>query len=255
MGQRLKKLHFLTAIFFFNWSLHSQILVKTDALGFTYELHENVLIKRESPPFPQFQFGLLNFGIPTSLDLTNPLRPFVFCEDQGCIVFLDNELNQAGSPFFLNSNSQVQITAVCGSKGNAFWVYDHLNRQLQLLDRSGTPLIQTPRLEIQAELIQLLELGQNLYGIDSEGNVLIFNLYGNLIEKSFLNGAKLLTHQDVIYLISKDGVIYQRNGIWFILHQLNLREISIYLIDVQDSKIVENVPTTQFKKVILNLDN
>lgn len=126
---------------------------------------------------------------------------------------------------------------------------------MQLLDRSGTPLIQTPRLEIQAELIQLLELGQNLYGIDSEGNVLIFNLYGNLIEKSFLNGAKLLTHQDVIYLISKDGVIYQRNGIWFILHQLNLREISIYLIDVQDSKIVENVPTTQFKKVILNLDN
>jgi hypothetical protein len=110
-------------------------------------------------------------------------------------------------------------------------------------------------LEIQTELIQLLELGQNLYGIDSEGNVLVFNLFGNLIEKSFLNGAKFLTHQDVIYLLSKDGIIYQRNGIWFILHQMNLREISMALIDVQESKIVENGPTTQFKKVIFNLNN
>lgn len=255
MGQRLKILHFLTAIFFFSWSLHSQILVKTDALGFTYELHENVLIKRESPPFPQFQFGLLNFGTPTSLDLTNPLRPFIFCEDQGCIVFLDNELNQAGSPFYLNADNNVQITACCGSKGNAFWIYDHLNRQLKLIDRSGTTMIQTPRLEIQTELIQLLELGQNLYGLDVEGHILTFNLFGNLIEKSYLNGAKLLSHQDEIYLISKDGIIHIRKGVWIILTKINLQEISLAFIDIKDSKILEHNPNNKIKKVIYNIDN
>jgi hypothetical protein len=255
MGQRIKTIHLSIAIFFVSWSVQSQILVKTDALGFTYELYENVLIKQESPPFPQFQFGLLNFGIPTSIDLTNPLRPFVFCKDQGCIVFLDNELNQAGSPFYLNSNNNVQITACCGSKGNAFWIYDHLNRQLQLLDRNGVSIIQTPRLEIQTELIQLVELGQNLYGIDVEGNVFIFNLYGNLKEKSYLNGAKFLTNQDVIYLLSKDGIIHQHNGIWLTTQQLHLNEISLNLIDIKDSKIIENNPKTGTQKVIYNLNN
>ncbi|MFM7618504.1 MAG: hypothetical protein ACKO5Y_01565, partial [Bacteroidota bacterium] len=120
---------------------------------------------------------------------------------------------------------------------------------------SGIPIIQTPRLEIQTELIQLLELGQNLYGLDTEGNMLIFNLFGNLIEKSYLNGAKLLTHQDDIYLISKDGTIHFRKGIWFILTQINLQEISLAFIDIKDSKILEHYPNNKIKKVIYNIDN
>ena len=255
MGTRLNKIYLLIPFFFFSRCAYSQLQVKTDALGFFYVMNEDVLIKQEAPPFPQFQFSFLNIGVPRSIDVTNPLRPFIFFKDQGCIVFFDNELNQAGSTFYLNTNNDVQITACCGSKGNAFWIYDHLNRQLQLLDRNGNVLIQTPRLEIQTELIQLLELGQGIYGLDALGNVFVFNLYGNLLSKTFLDGAKLLSFQDQVYLINHEGVVYLNGHVWLILHQLNPQKVNLNLLDIIDFKLIEYDPKTKEKKVICNLNN
>jgi hypothetical protein len=255
MGKRLKIILALIPFVLLETNAKSQLKIKTDALGFTYELHEYALVKQENPPFPKFQFGLLNFGIPTSLDLTNPLRPFVFFKDQGCIVFFDNDLNLAGSPFYMNTDNNIQITACCGSKGSAFWIYDHLNRQLQCIDRSGTVLIQSPRLDIETELVQLLELGQSVVGIDSNGNVITFNLYGNLTERISLNATDLLTNNESIYAVCKDGKILRKDSNWNTICQIKTLDVDINLLDIQDSKLIEHNLPLNIKKVIYYLNN
>jgi formiminotetrahydrofolate cyclodeaminase len=126
---------------------------------------------------------------------------------------------------------------------------------LQCIDRSGTVLIQSPRLDIETELVQLLELGQSVVGIDSNGNVITFNLYGNLTERISLNATDLLTNNESIYAVCKDGKILRKDSNWNTICQIKTLDVDINLLDIQDSKLIEHNLPLNIKKVIYYLNN
>jgi hypothetical protein len=195
--------------------MNAQIQIKTDQLGFEYILFSDKLVRSESSPFPQFQISLLTYGLPSDIDLTNPLRPFVFFKDQGTIVFLDNELNLAGNLFQLNTTGSWQISACCSSKGNAFWMYDQLNRQLIQMNRENEILLKSARLEINEEITQLIENEIQLFGVGSNGVLYQFNLFGNLIIKFDLNVFQIIQLSKGLVAITNEGILLENiAGIW-----------------------------------------
>jgi hypothetical protein len=164
--------------------IQAQHRVQCDALGNTYEIYSDHITKHSSNFNLDFRLSTLQYGTSAQLDLTNPLVPFLFFEDQGSLVFLDNTLNVLEEPVFLNERFQGQITCVAGSKGDALWMYDansstliRTNRQFEVLSKSAY-LSYLTKSTLQPK--QIIESGQRVYLIDAEKGILLFSIFGNL---------------------------------------------------------------------------
>jgi hypothetical protein len=158
--------------------------VQCDALGNTYEIYSDHLTKHSSNFNLDFRLSTLQYGTSAQLDLTNPLVPFLFFEDQGSLVFIDNTLNVLEEPVFLNERFQGQITCVGGSKGDALWMYDansstliRTNRQFEVLSKSAN-LSYLMKSILQP--LQIIENGQRVYLITKEKGIVLFSLFGTL---------------------------------------------------------------------------
>jgi hypothetical protein len=148
------------------------------------------------------------------LDLTNPLVPFLFFEDQGSLVFFDNNLNVLEDPIFLNEKFQGQITCVAGSKGDALWLYDansstliRTNRQFEVLSKSPN-LSYLLKTTLQPK--QIIENGQRVYLIDPDKGILLFSLFGNLEIQGnpYVTDDHVYTWNDCIYF-RMENMLYE----------------------------------------------
>lgn len=162
----------------------AQHLVYCDALGNSYDVSTDHITKHSSNFNIDFRLSTLQYGTSAQLDLTNPLVPFLFFQDQGSLVFFDNALNVLEEPIFLNERFQGQITCVAGSKGDAFWLWDansskliRTNRQFEVLSESAN-LSYLLKTTLQPQ--QIIESGQRIYLIDAEKGILLFSIFGNL---------------------------------------------------------------------------
>lgn len=164
--------------------IHAQHHVQCDALGNTYDVCADHIKKHSSNFNLDYRLSTLQYGTSAQLDLTNPLVPFLFFQDQSSLVFFDNNLNVLEDPIFLNEKFQGQITCAAGSKGDALWLYDansstliRTNRQFEVLSKSPN-LSYLLKTTLQPK--QIIESGQHVYLIDSEKGILLFSLFGNL---------------------------------------------------------------------------
>ena len=179
-----KNIVFALCLFALVFRIQAQHRVQCDALGNTYEIHSDHLTKHSSNFNLDFRLSTLQYGTSAQLDLTNPLVPFLFFEDQGSLVFIDNTLNVLEEPVFLNERFQGQITCVGGSKGDALWMYDansstliRTNRQFEVLSKSAN-LSYLMKSILQP--LQIIENGQRVYLITKEKGIVLFSLFGTL---------------------------------------------------------------------------
>ena len=174
----------MLCLFALVFRIQAQHRVQCDALGNTYEIYSDHLTKHSSNFNLDFRLSTLQYGTSAQLDLTNPLVPFLFFEDQGSLVFIDNTLNVLEEPVFLNERFQGQITCVGGSKGDALWMYDansstliRTNRQFEVLSKSAN-LSYLMKSIVQP--LQIIENGQRVYLITKEKGIVLFSLFGTL---------------------------------------------------------------------------
>jgi len=179
-----KNIVFALCLFALVFRIQAQHRVQCDALGNTYEIYSDHLTKHSSNFNLDFRLSTLQYGTSAQLDLTNPLVPFLFFEDQGSLVFIDNTLNVLEEPVFLNERFQGQITCVGGSKGDALWMYDansstliRTNRQFEVLSKSAN-LSYLMKSILQP--LQIIENGQRVYLITKEKGIVLFSLFGTL---------------------------------------------------------------------------
>jgi hypothetical protein len=202
-----------TCLFALVFGIQAQHRVQCDALGNTYEIYSDHITKHSSNFNLDYRLSTLQYGTSAQLDLTNPLVPFLFFEDQGSLVFLDNTLNVLEEPVFLNERFQGQITCVSGSKGDALWMYDanlstliRTNRQFEVLSRSAY-LSYLTKSTLQPK--QIIESGQRVYFIDSEKGILLFSLFGTLESQSQFNTSDpVYLWNDCIYF-RMENILYE----------------------------------------------
>lgn len=183
-------------LFLLAFRVQAQQRMQCDALGNTYEIYSDHIIKHSSNFNIDYRLSTLQYGTSAQLDLTNPLVPFLFFEDQGSLVFLDNTLNVLEEPVFLNERFQGQITCVAGSKGDALWLYEansstliRTNRQFEVLSKSANLSYLVKSI---FQPVQIIENGQRVYIITNENGIVLFSLFGTLESQTTYSTSELV---------------------------------------------------------------
>jgi len=197
--------------------IQAQHRMQCDALGNTYDICSDHITKHSSNFNIDYRLSTLQYGTSVQLDLTNPLVPFLFFQDQGCLVFLDNTLNVLEEPVFLNERFQGQITCVAGSKGDALWLYDansstliRANRKFEVLSKSANLSYLTKSV---LQPMQIIENGQRVYLIDAEKGILLFSLFGTLEnQSSFTTKDAVFQWNNFIYFRMKNSLYSWENN-------------------------------------------
>lgn len=154
-----------------------------DELGNVYFIQNNAIEKQNASGTGSFRTSELNFGSIEYLDITNPLKPFIYYKGINKIVVLDNTLSQQGDPIDLFSYEYDQVELVAGSRGDAYWMWDTRNSELIRVDRNFKKLSSSGNLSVlltkELHPSQILERGNALYLRDTLHGVFVFDVYGN----------------------------------------------------------------------------
>ena len=251
---------FLFAVVF---RIQAQHRVQCDAIGNTYEIYSDHITKHSSNFNIDYRLSTLQYGTSAQLDLTNPLVPFLFFQDQSSLVFFDNNLNVLEDPIFLNEKFQGQITCVAGSKGDALWLYDansstliRTNRQFEVLSKSAY-LSYLTKSTLQPK--QIIESGQRVYLIDSEKGILLFSIFGTLESQStFKTSDPVYLWNDCIYFRMENALYEWKNTdanprilSYFELNELNGKNTWI----ICDGQLVYTSLESGIKREIPILEN
>jgi len=202
------------SIFALVFSIQAQHHLQCDALGNTYDICTDHITKHSYNFNLDYRLSTLQYGTSAQLDLTNPLVPFLFFQDQSSLVFFDNNLNVLEDPIFLNERFQGQITCAAGSKGDALWLYDANSSTLLRTNRQFEVLSKSPNLSYLLKSAlqpkQIIENGQRVYFIDPEKGILLFSLFGNIEiqSKIYLTTDPVYSWNDCIYF-RMESVLYE----------------------------------------------
>ena len=223
-------------LFAFVFRIQAQHRVQCDALGNIYDVCTDHISMHSSNFNIDYRLSTLQYGTSGQLDLTNPLVPFLFFQDQSSLVFFDNNLNVLEEPIFLNEKFQGQITCVAGSKGDALWLYDANSSTLLRTNRQFEVLSKSPNLSYLLKTTlqpkQIIENGQRVYLIDPDKGILLFSLFGNLEIQGnpYVTDGLVYTWNDCIYFRMENMLYEWKNS------EASPRMLSYFELNALDSK-------------------
>jgi hypothetical protein len=156
--------------------------IKVDELGNLYLLNDTYIVRINAVGNTQFRSSELNYGNIEFFDITNPLKPFIYYREIGKLVIFDNTLSQQGNDIDLYERGYTQVELVCGSRGDAYWMWDARNSEMIRVDAHFKKLVSSGNLSVllgkELMPIQIIERGDHLYLIDAELGIFIFDIYG-----------------------------------------------------------------------------
>jgi len=185
--------------------------IELDEIGNIYTVNRTRMEKWSSDGTLLFRSADLNYGDITQFDLSNPLMPFAYYREQAKVVFLDNTLSQQGSTIDLFEKGFLQVEYICGSRGDAFWLWDARMSELIRVDRAFQPLSSTGNLGVVLGLelhpVQVTERGNSVFLVDPELGILIFDIYGTYRTRLPVKTTKpIRVVDDNLLFMSDDGL-------------------------------------------------
>jgi hypothetical protein len=158
---------------------------RVDPLGYPIWFAKDAVYKMDTTGNLMFQQSVKAFGDITDMDLINPMKYLVFFREQQSIGFFDNTFTPYQQKTSLTDLGISYATLVCYSmQFDRFWVYDQDNSTLVLFNSDGKRSREIENLNgligLQ-EPVQMLERFGNLYVVDENRGVYIFDMFGALI--------------------------------------------------------------------------
>ncbi|MDZ4824558.1 MAG: hypothetical protein SH856_13965 [Flavobacteriales bacterium] len=198
--------------------------IATDALDFQvdkldhiYFIHSTFVEKLDSEGNFLFRTGDLGYGTIHSLDVSDPLKPFLYFKDQGIIYQMDNTLSLQGSIINTFETEYNQVECVGWSRDNNFWIWDAIQSELSRVDGAFNRINSSGNLQaLLGKGIsprQIIESGYFVYMFDPKLGLLVFDVFGNYSSTFSLstNGPLQLTETNVIYADSTHLHILEKN--------------------------------------------
>jgi hypothetical protein len=183
--------------------------IVSDNLSNLYVIENDKFTKYDMKLKMQKEFSNKNFGNITTADVTNPLRPLLFYQEFGRVVFLDNTLSQNGEPIALEKLGYPLATLVASSYDNSLWIYDQpsfelirFNTALEITNRTGN-LSQILGIDLQPNFI--LEKDNRLFVNNPKTGILVFDVFGTYIKTIPIDS---LTN----FQVADDQIIYFSEG-------------------------------------------
>ena len=181
---------------------------RVDQLNNIYLVYDTYIEKLDPNGKLLFRTSDPGFGVITSLEVSDPLKPFLFYRDQGIIYPMDNTQSLQGAPIEL-FRTTMQVEAVGWSRDNHYWVWDAYRSELVRLDRGLNRVNATGNLQTLLGLTlsptQLIEVGGYwVYLVDPKQGLFVFDSYGNYYSRREINAPYGIQVLDKIILYS-DG--------------------------------------------------
>lgn len=218
-----------------------------DELSNVYLIHDTYIERFNAVGNNSFRTSDLIFGNIDYFDITNPLKPFIHYRNNGQIVMFDNTLSQQGSPIDVYAMGFGQVELICGSRGDAYWLWDAANSELIRVDQSFQRLRSTGNLAVllskELHPMQLFERGDFLYIRDEKHGILVFDIYG-----TYRTTINIKTVSDI--QVVDNEIIYEIDGSLNILRKDWLTEDHLEL----PSKNSKRVYFANQKLYLLQMD-
>jgi hypothetical protein len=194
--------------------------IVTDNLSNVYVVDNDKFSKYDMRLKLQKEFSNKNFGDITTADVTNPLRPLLFYQEFGRIIFLDNTLSQNGEPIALEKLGYPLATLAASSYDNGLWIYDQpnyelirFNSTLEITNRTGN-LYQILGIQLQPNF--MIEKDNRLFLNNPDKGVLIFDVFGTYIKTAPVFD---LGKSNGSFQVADDAIIFMSEDI---LHSWNI---------------------------------
>jgi hypothetical protein len=135
--------------------------------------------------------NLRNYGKPSFIDVSNPLRILLYYREFSTIVLLDRLLN-IRSTIDLRRQDIFQAQAVCLSYDNKIWLYDEFEHKLKKMDDDGKLLFATADFrQLFGEAFtfsSIIDQDRQLYLYDKSKGAMLFDYYGAFKAKAAITG-------------------------------------------------------------------
>jgi len=164
--------------------------ITVDELGNVYTQTSTAIERWNAQGGKKYRNSELQWGAYNTIDVTDPLRPFIYFPGAGKIVFFDNTLSMQGSPIDLYEKGFDQIECVAGSRGDALWLWDARSLELVRVDHNFQTLSSTGNLSVLLGTtiapLQIVERGSYVYLRTAQQVVFVFDRYGTYKTKMTL---------------------------------------------------------------------
>jgi hypothetical protein len=158
-------------------------ILDIDILGNIYYISgSDVFSKRGIKENRVYTYNDQALGLPSSIDVSNPMKILLFFSDYGQLMILDNTLSPL-QELNLIDDSGIVPTIVCHSSDNSIWVHDQIKNVLLKLSQEGKvqssseDLMMLTGIGVKPEL--LFEKNNQVFLRDVNGTYFIFDNMGN----------------------------------------------------------------------------
>jgi len=154
-----------------------------DALGNMYLITPTDQLKKIKPDgtLTAVYNDVKRYGKISTIDVRNPLKILVYYKNYSAIVVLDklltfrNQIELKPLQFF-------EVNAIANTYDNNIWIYDEQNFRIKKIDDKGVLLLEYPDLRNEFNIApaaeKIIDENNQLYLIDQEQGVFIFDYYG-----------------------------------------------------------------------------
>ncbi len=160
----------------------------------------------------KYSFSERRISANTALDVTKSLKPLVYFEEFNLGVLLDNTLSQQSSELIFDWNRFGQVSALCHSIGNHYWIFDVAAMQLIRADYSLQEVQRSADLSlllgVSLDPVYMVEEEDYLYVLDKKLGLYVFDLFGTFSHRlDFIGFDSLQIVEQRIYLFSSEQVV------------------------------------------------
>ena len=159
----------------------------------------------------KYTFNDISLGNISFVDVNLALKPLLYYEDTQAIVFLDNTLSKQGETIYPIDHGFSNVTKVCHSADNSFWLFERDGFELHRIDRQMQVISGTGSLDLllgrTIEPDYMVERGNRLYVKDPKKGIYVFDIYGNWVKTIPLNvEGKIEVYKELIYFLENGDV-------------------------------------------------
>ena len=154
-----------------------------DAIGNIYLITPTDQLKKKKPDgtLTAVYNDVKRYGKINTIDVRNPMKVLVYYKNYSAIVVLDklltfrNQIELKPLQFF-------EVNAIANTYDNNIWIYDEQNFRIKKIDDKGVLLLEYPDLRNEFNITpaaeKIIDENNQLYLIDQEQGVFIFDYYG-----------------------------------------------------------------------------
>lgn len=188
-------------------SIKADQIIAVDNFETIYYLKNNILYKKPKAQ-PAINYSNVQLGVPTSINVFNPLKINMFFQDFNSVIILDNRLAEIFKIDFNLIQPYKNVTHISTGYDNTLWIFNQDIQQLELYDYKNEKLRVTT-VPIQSDVLDL-KSDYNYCWMLTEKYLYQYTYFGSLISKTENKGyTSLAVNNENLILKSETGLFFK----------------------------------------------